>query len=90
MAVSANQHFGRFSDKVKQFDVTGKTLLIPSMAPFASRLLAASFRAVGVNAVLMETYKGLALGKEFTSGKECFPLPGNTRRRPLFPQERKR
>ncbi|MGC9964522.1 MAG: CoA activase [Syntrophobacteraceae bacterium] len=73
MAVSAKQHFGRFGDKVKQFDVTGKTLLIPEMAPFSSRLLAATFRAVGVNAVIMETYKGLALGKEFTSGKECFP-----------------
>lgn len=73
MAVSAKQHFGRFGDNVRQFDVTGKTLLVPSMAPFASRLLAATFRAVGVNAVVMETYKGLALGKEFTSGKECFP-----------------
>ncbi len=73
MTVSGKQHFGRFHDKVKQFDVTGKTLLIPEMAPFASRLLAACFRAVGVNALVMETYKGLAIGKEFTSGKECFP-----------------
>ena len=73
MTVSGKQHFGRFHEKVKQFDVTGKTLLIPEMAPFASRLLAACFRAVGVNALVMETYKGLALGKEFTSGKECFP-----------------
>jgi predicted nucleotide-binding protein (sugar kinase/HSP70/actin superfamily) len=73
MTVSGKQHFGRFYDKVKQFDVTGKTLLIPDMAPFASRLLAGTFRAVGVNALVMETYKGLPLGKEFTSGKECFP-----------------
>ncbi|MGA3113767.1 MAG: CoA activase [Syntrophobacteraceae bacterium] len=73
MTVSGKQHFGRFYEKVKQFDVTGKTLLIPAMAPFSSPLLAASFRAVGVNALIMETYKGLALGKEFTSGKECFP-----------------
>ncbi len=71
--VKSEQNFGRFGDKVKQFDVTGKTLLIPSMAPFASRLLTASFRAVGVDARTLETYKGLALGKEFTSGKECFP-----------------
>jgi predicted nucleotide-binding protein (sugar kinase/HSP70/actin superfamily) len=73
MTVSGKQHFGRFGDKVKQFDVTGKTLLIPDMAPFGSRLLAATFRAVGVNALIMETYKGLSIGKEFTSGKECFP-----------------
>jgi predicted nucleotide-binding protein (sugar kinase/HSP70/actin superfamily) len=72
MAVIEKLHFDRFSG-VKQFDVTGKTLLIPDMAPLASRFLAASFRAVGVNALIMETYKGLALGKEFTSGKECFP-----------------
>ncbi len=72
MAVVKSHHFGRLSS-VKQFDVTGKTLLIPSMAPFASAGLAASFRAVGVNARIMDTYTGLALGKEFTSGKECFP-----------------
>lgn len=43
------------------------------MAPFASHLLAACFRALGTNAVVMDTYKGLSLGREFTSGKECFP-----------------
>jgi len=58
---------------VKQSDVSGRTLLIPRMAPFASHVLAAAFRAFGVNAEVMETYKGLTLGKEFTSGKECFP-----------------
>jgi predicted nucleotide-binding protein (sugar kinase/HSP70/actin superfamily) len=73
MAGSAKQHFGRFHEKVKQFDVTGKTLLVPEMSPVSSRLLVATFRAIGVNAILMETYKGLNLGKEFTSGKECFP-----------------
>ena len=73
MSVPEKQNFGRFYDKVKQFDVTGKTLLIPDMAPFGSRLLAASFHAVGVNALVMDTYKGLSIGKEFTSGKECFP-----------------
>ncbi|MCE5335413.1 MAG: hypothetical protein LLG06_12590 [Desulfobacteraceae bacterium] len=73
MPVSDKQNFERFGTNVKQFDVTGKTLLIPDMAPNASRLLAACFRSVGVNARVMETYKGLSLGKEFTSGKECFP-----------------
>lgn len=63
----------RLSTQVGQFDVSGKTLLLPRMSPFGSRLLAASFRAFGVDAVVMETYKGLSLGKEFTSGKECFP-----------------
>lgn len=59
--------------EVTQFDVSGKTLLVPDMAYYANRLMAAVFRAVGVNAVIMDTYKGLSLGKEFTSGKECFP-----------------
>jgi len=65
--------FDRFGSRVDQFDVSGRTLLIPDMAPFAARLIAASFRALEVPATVMETYKGLALGKEFTSGKECFP-----------------
>lgn len=74
MSVEVTQPtFDRFVTNVKQFDISGKTLLLPDMAPFAVRLLAASFRAVGVPAVVMETYQGLALGKQFTSGKECFP-----------------
>lgn len=74
MAVIHDQStFERFRTKVRQFDVSGKTLLMPDMAPTTVALLAASFRAVGVNAVVMETYKGLTQGKEFTSGKECFP-----------------
>ena len=65
--------FHRFQTSVKQFDVSGKTLLIPDMAPFGARLLAATFRAVGADAIVIDTYQGLSLGREFTSGKECFP-----------------
>jgi len=65
--------FDRFHTSVKQFNVSGKTLLLPHMASFASPLFGAAFRAFGVNAQVMETYKGLTLGREFTSGKECFP-----------------
>lgn len=63
----------RLISRVGQFDLSGKTLLIPEMAPLGSRFLAAAFRAYGVPAKVMETYTGLHLGKEFTSGKECFP-----------------
>ncbi|SDB18124.1 Predicted nucleotide-binding protein, sugar kinase/HSP70/actin superfamily [Desulfonatronum thiosulfatophilum] len=63
----------RMVNKVGQFDVAGRTLLIPDMSPTGSRLLAASFRAFGVPSVVMPTYTHLHLGKEFTSGKECFP-----------------
>ena len=65
--------FHRLQTSVKQFNVSGRTLLIPDMAPFGTRLLAATFRAVGVDAKVLDTYKGLSLGREFTSGKECFP-----------------
>ena len=65
--------FHRFQTSVKQFNVSGRKLLMPDMAPFGVRLIAASFRAVGVDAVVIDTYKGLSLGREFTSGKECFP-----------------
>ncbi len=68
-----NSSLQRLRTRVGKFHVAEKTLLIPNMAPFPCRLLAASFRAMGVNAVLMETYKGLHLGKQHTSGKECFP-----------------
>jgi predicted nucleotide-binding protein (sugar kinase/HSP70/actin superfamily) len=36
-------------------------------------LMAGVFRGFGIHAEVMDTYKGLDLGKEFTSGKECFP-----------------
>jgi predicted nucleotide-binding protein (sugar kinase/HSP70/actin superfamily) len=71
-ASDKSTNFERLSN-VGVFDVTGKTLLIPDMVPFGSRLAAASFRAFDVDAHVMETYTGLSLGKEFTSGKECFP-----------------
>lgn len=73
--VGSNDHssFKRFHTRVGQFNLSNKTLLIPDMAPSAARTLAASLRAFGVSAVVMETYKGLKQGKEYTSGKECFP-----------------
>ncbi len=54
-------------------ELSGKTLLMPDMAPIGSRLLVAALRAFGVQAVVMPTMIGLNLGKELTSGKECFP-----------------
>jgi predicted nucleotide-binding protein (sugar kinase/HSP70/actin superfamily) len=76
MVMAVAETFGSLEalqQKLGRFDVSGRILLIPEMNPFASRLLAASFRAFGVSAQVMETYTGLAWGKEFTSGKECFP-----------------
>lgn len=72
------QTFRSFSEKVGQFNLTGKTFLIPQMNRIGGHLLAGTFRSFGVRAVVMETYKGLDLGKEFTSGKECFPCQVTT------------
>lgn len=65
--------FRRITDQVGKFNLKGKKLLIPDMAPIGARLFAACFRAFGVDAEVMETCKGLDLGKAFTSGKECYP-----------------
>jgi predicted nucleotide-binding protein (sugar kinase/HSP70/actin superfamily) len=72
-AESSSGTFRSLSEKVGQFRLKGKTLLIPQMNRIGGHLLAGTFRSFGVHALVMDTYKGLDLGKEFTSGKECFP-----------------
>jgi predicted nucleotide-binding protein (sugar kinase/HSP70/actin superfamily) len=39
----------------------------------SARLLASTFRAFGIDAQVMDTCKGMDLGQEYTSGKECYP-----------------
>ena len=70
--------FQSLAENVGQFDLKGKTFLIPEMNRIGSHLLAGTFRSFGINALVMETYQGLDLGKEFTSGKECFPCQVTT------------
>ena len=70
--------FQSISDNVGQFNLQEKTFLIPEMARIGCHLLAGAFRGFGINAIVIETYKGLDLGKEFTSGKECFPCQVTT------------
>lgn len=65
--------FRVISERVGRFDVQGKRFLIPEMSRIGSHLLAGVFRGFGISASVMETFEGLDLGKEFTSGKECFP-----------------
>jgi predicted nucleotide-binding protein (sugar kinase/HSP70/actin superfamily) len=65
--------FRVISQGVGRFSVQGKTCLIPEMNRIGCHLMAGVFRGFGVNTTVMETYEGLDLGKEFTSGKECFP-----------------
>lgn len=62
-----------FSQNLGRIHLGQKTVLIPEMNRMASHLVAATFRGFGVAAQVMETYNGLDLGKEYTSGKECYP-----------------
>lgn len=73
MSATEIRSFQSLSENVGQFNLKGKTVLIPEMNKNGCRLLAAAFRSFGINAIVMETYKGLDLGLEYSSGKECFP-----------------
>jgi predicted nucleotide-binding protein (sugar kinase/HSP70/actin superfamily) len=75
---SGSQTFRSFSEKVGRFKLEGKTFLIPQMNRIGGHLLAGTFRSFGIHALVMDTYKGIDLGKEFTSGKECFPCQVTT------------
>ncbi len=66
-------NFQSLTENVGKFDLRDKTVLIPEMATIGSHLLAAAFRGFGLNAKVMDTCKGLDLGMEYTSGKECYP-----------------
>ncbi len=65
--------FKSLTENVGRFNLRGKTFLIPEMARIGSHVLAAAFRGFGIDAKVMETYKGLDLGMKYTSGKECYP-----------------
>jgi len=70
--------FESLSQNVGTFDARDKTFLIPEMSRVGSHLIAAVFRGFGIRAHVMDTYKGLELGREFTSGKECYPCQVTT------------
>jgi len=78
MALQGRATFCSLSENVGQFSLREKTFLIPEMNRIGAHLLAGVFRSFGVHALVMDTYKGLDLGKEFTSGKECFPCQVTT------------
>ena len=66
-------NFQSLRESVGKFLLGKKTVLIPEMNRLGSHLFAAAFRGFGIDAKVLETYKGLDLGKEYTSGKECYP-----------------
>ena len=78
METNKSEIFQSLSENVGQFSLRDKTLLIPEMNRIGAHLLAGAFKSFGIQALVMETYKGLDLGKQFTSGKECFPCQVTT------------
>jgi predicted nucleotide-binding protein (sugar kinase/HSP70/actin superfamily) len=64
----------KFSSKtVGRIHLERSKFLIPDMNRATTHLLAAALRSFDIDAHVLPTYKGLELGKKFTSGKECFP-----------------
>jgi predicted nucleotide-binding protein (sugar kinase/HSP70/actin superfamily) len=73
MEAGRQNHEKRTSANLGKIRLGKKIVLIPEMNRATALLLAATFRGFGVEARTLETYKGLDLGKEYTSGKECYP-----------------
>lgn len=65
--------FQSLTENVGRFNLRNKIFLIPQMNRMGGHLIAATFRGFGINAKVMDTCKGLDLGKKYTSGKECYP-----------------
>ncbi len=71
-AIQATDH--QFSSEtVGRIRLGHSKFLIPDMNRATTYLLAAALRSFNIDAHVLPTYKGLDLGKKFTSGKECFP-----------------
>ena len=73
MQLKKENNFESLTQSIGKFHLSKKKVLIPEMNRIAAHLVAATFRGFGIQAEVLETYRGLDLGKEYTSGKECFP-----------------
>ena len=74
--------FRTLTDSVGKFELAGKKALIADLCGSGTQLLAATLRSFGIDAEVMETYKGLKLGKQFTVRQGVLSLPGHPRRLP--------
>jgi predicted nucleotide-binding protein (sugar kinase/HSP70/actin superfamily) len=73
-----NRVFSTLSAGVGRFSVRDKIFLLPEMSRRGNYLIAGTLRSFGINTRVMDTYKGMDLGKKFTSGKECYPCQVTT------------
>jgi predicted nucleotide-binding protein (sugar kinase/HSP70/actin superfamily) len=83
-------NFQSMKDRVGRFNLRDKTFLIPEMNRIGAHLLAATFRGFDIHAKVMDTCKGLDLGQEYTSGKECYPCQITTGDILYYMQEEKK
>jgi predicted nucleotide-binding protein (sugar kinase/HSP70/actin superfamily) len=70
--------FQSLKENVGRLSYRKRTLLLPQMSPITPHLFAGAFRAFGIEATVLNTYKGLELGLQYTSGKECYPCQVTT------------
>jgi len=73
MELKKENQFESLNQSIGKFHLRNKIVLIPEMNRISAHLLAAVFRGFNIHAKVLETYQGLDLGKEHTSGKECYP-----------------
>ena len=73
MELKKENGFESLNRSIGKFHLQDKKVLIPEMNRMSAHLLAATFRGFDIRANVLETYKGQDLGKEYTSGKECYP-----------------
>jgi predicted nucleotide-binding protein (sugar kinase/HSP70/actin superfamily) len=50
-----------------------QAVLIPEMNRIAARLFSATLKGFGLGAKVLPTFRGMDLGRAYTSGKECYP-----------------
>jgi len=70
--------FSLNNKKIGRFNLSDKTLLLPEMGRISTRMVASALKGFGIGAKVMETCKGIELGKKYTSGKECYPCQVTT------------
>jgi predicted nucleotide-binding protein (sugar kinase/HSP70/actin superfamily) len=73
MQTLSNPHLREPESTIGRIALKNKIVLIPEMNRNGAHLLAAGLRGFGFDARVLETCRGLELGKKYTSGKECYP-----------------
>jgi len=61
------------TERVGKFHLGKQTVLIPEMNRIAARLFSATMKGFGLGAKVLPTFRGMDLGRAYTSGKECYP-----------------